>query len=135
MTNVQSPPSRSLSSPTATPTVDTLGLGTTQGQRSAELVAALRAELMPTPETKALTSFKGRIGAGIVTRLSHSNRPFMNFLVARPASFQILIESYISKTRPQVKIVEVAAGLSPRGLYLARALPDAQIIEVDLLEV
>src|SRR5882724_2715982 len=135
MTTVKSPLAHSLSSPTASPSTDTLGLGTTQGQRGAELVAALKAELTPTPELRALTSFKGRVGAGIVMRLSHSKRPFMNFLVARPAAFQLEIERSIPKGKSSVKIVEVAAGLSPRGLNLAKALPNIEIIEVDLPSV
>jgi O-methyltransferase involved in polyketide biosynthesis len=120
------------SSPTAAQTPDTFGLGTTQGQRSAEMVAAFRAEVMPSPETKALASMKGRITAGVVMRLARSKLSMFNFIVARPAAFKVIIENNIPKDKADIKIVEIAAGLSPRGLYLARALPNAQIIEVDL---
>ena len=119
------------SSPTAVPTPDTFGIGSTQGQRSAEMVAALRAELMRNPETEALTSFRGRVMVNIMMRLVPA-RHFLHFIVARPTAFQDIIENNIPKEKLGAKIVEIAAGLSPRGLHLARALPNAQIIEVDL---
>ncbi len=137
MNNLQSTSSTSsttpltLSSPTAVPTVDNFGIGTTQGQRSAELVAAMRAEMMPSPEATALSKFSGRMAAGIVMKLSH-NKTMMNFIVARPTAFQQLIENNLPRDKQSIKIVEIAAGLSPRGLHLARLMPNVQIIEVDL---
>jgi O-methyltransferase involved in polyketide biosynthesis len=120
-----------VSSPTAAPTTDSYGIGTTQGQRSAELVAALRAELNPSPEATALCRFSGRMAAGIIMRLVH-NRTMLNYIVARPAAFQRVIENNLPRDKQNIIIVEIAAGMSPRGLFMARAMPHAQIIEVDL---
>src|SRR5688572_15475777 len=99
-----------MSSPTAAQTPDTFGLGTTQGQRSAEMVAAFRAEMAPTPETKALVSMKGRITAGVVMRLARSKLTMFNFIVARPAAFKVIIENNIPKNKADITIVEIAAG-------------------------
>jgi O-methyltransferase involved in polyketide biosynthesis len=120
---------------TAQHTPDPIGIGSTQGQRTAELVAAFRAEVIPSPEHLALISFKGSMLSAVFSRLVSSKGPF-NFIIARSATFQHVIEqSNILADKPKIKIVEVAAGLSPRGLQLARTMPQAEIVEVDLPEV
>jgi hypothetical protein len=46
---------RSKASPTALPSSDVLGLGRTSGQRGAEIMAGVRAEITPSPITIALS--------------------------------------------------------------------------------
>lgn len=72
-------------SPTAQPSHDSLGLGKTPGQRGAEIIAGLRAELFPSPEHRALSRFGSRMIAMLVTRLE--KRPeALNYIVVRPAT-------------------------------------------------
>lgn len=121
-------------SPTAQPSSDTLGLGRTSGQRGAEIIAGFRAEKYPTPETLALSRWAGRIVARMFMRLPHSDKA-MNYLVARLYGLTELARRALPAQRENAVIVELACGLSPRGLYLAREFPDVQVIEIDLPDV
>ncbi|MDL1885545.1 class I SAM-dependent methyltransferase, partial [Anaerolineae bacterium CFX8] len=108
-------------SPTAQTSPDALGLGQTSGQRGAEILAGFRAEKYPAPDTLALSRWSGRITARLLMRLTSSDAP-MNFRA-------------LAKDESNPVIVEIAAGLSPRGLRLAQELPQAQVIEIDLPDV
>lgn len=121
-------------SPTAQATPDALGLGQTSGQRGAEILAGFRAEKYPAPDTLALSRWSGRITARLLMRLTSSDAP-MNFTAARFVIIQTLIRRALAKDQPNPVIVEIAAGLSPRGLRLAQQLPHAQVIEIDLPDV
>jgi O-methyltransferase involved in polyketide biosynthesis len=113
-------------------TTDSFGIGKTQGQRKAELVAALRAEFQSSAESRAMSKSSARIAAGVMIRVSRE-KTFLNYLLARPVAFRSVIEARMPKGA--VKIVEIAAGLSTRSLHMARALPNAEIVEVDLPDV
>lgn len=134
MTQLPSLQPSSVPSPTAQVTTDSLGLGHTSGQRGAEILAGFRAEKYPSPDTLALSRLSGRVIARLLMRLASSDAP-ANFTAAR----FVIIESLTRRALPaNVEcpfIVEIAAGMSPRGLSLARKLPHAQIIEVDLPDV
>ncbi|NWG15844.1 MAG: class I SAM-dependent methyltransferase [Chloroflexi bacterium] len=121
-------------SPTAQPSPDALGLGRTSGQRGAEIIAGFRAEKYPSPETLALSRWAGRIAARIFMRLPQSDKA-MNYLVARLYGLTELARRALPDHRENITIVELACGLSPRGLYMAREFPNVQIIEIDLPDV
>jgi O-methyltransferase involved in polyketide biosynthesis len=112
---------------------DILGMGRTAGQRTAEVFAGLRAELMPMPETAALSRLSGRIAARLMMALSH--KKVLNFVPVRTGSFVGLIKKALGKETAGKVVVEIASGFSPRGVMLAKEIPDAQVIEIDLPDV
>jgi O-methyltransferase involved in polyketide biosynthesis len=122
-------------SPTAKDThdQDPLRMGRTAGQRTAEVFAGLRAELMRTPETAALARISGRITARMIRSLG--SQKVLNFVPVRLGSFTGLIKQTLGKETAGKVLVEIAAGFSPRGLVLAREMPDLQVIEIDLPDV
>ncbi len=120
--------------PTAAPSADTLGLGRTSGQRGAELIAGFRAEQYPSPDTLALSRWGGRIAARWLMRLPGSPAS-MNYLTARLASLSHLVETALPPAEDNLTVIDLACGLSPRGLTLARALPQVEVIEIDLPDV
>ena len=127
-------PSEDQQSPTAQQTAGVLGLGGTQGQRSAEMLAGIRAELMPSPETLALTRTAGRVIASMLLRLARGDHAKINVVAARPAVFHHLIAQELHD-KPEAHFVELAAGFLPRGLQLARQFPSLTVIEIDLPNV
>jgi O-methyltransferase involved in polyketide biosynthesis len=118
---------------TAVPSKDNYGLGKTPGQRGAEILAGFRAEQSPTPETQALAKFSGRVVARLMMGMLRDSTP-LNFTLARPMVIDGLIRRALPKG-DRVVFVDIAAGLSPRGLILAREIPGIQVIEIDLPEV
>lgn len=122
------------SSPTAIETPDASGLGRTGGQRTAEIFAGLRAELMPSTETHALSLRSGRMMAKLMMRVARPK--VLNFVPIRLGGFTGLIQQSIAQNiYGDVTIVEMGAGFSPRGLHLARTMPNAIVIEIDLPDV
>lgn len=129
------PVSEKKASPTALSTSDKMGLGRTSGQRGAEILAGLRAELLPSPTTKALARFSGQLVARMMMQvMGRNNAAGTNFIAVRTAAFEALIKAFIIN-QENVLLVEIAAGFSPRGLELAQALPQVQVIEIDLPDV
>jgi O-methyltransferase involved in polyketide biosynthesis len=123
-------------SPTAQLTPDVLGLGRTSGQRGAEIMAGIRAEVTPTPVTIALSRMSGRIAARLMRAISIGVPPeTVNFLSVRSGGITALLKEEIQHIKDQLLIVELAAGFSPRGVELAQSLPNAEVIEVDLPDV
>ncbi len=121
-------------SPTARETPDASGLGRTGGQRTAEIFAGLRAELMPSAETHALSLRSGRMMAKLMMRVARPK--ILNFVPIRLGGFTGLIQQSIPQnTTSDITIVEMGAGFSPRGLHLARLMPHALVIEIDLPDV
>jgi O-methyltransferase involved in polyketide biosynthesis len=112
---------------------DTLGLGRTAGQRTAEVFAGLRAELLPTPESLALARISGRITARLMASLG--SKSALNFVPVRLGSFAGLIKQVLGTEIAGKTVVEVGAGFSPRGIILAQELPQLQVIEIDLPDV
>lgn len=110
---------------------DGFGLGRSQGQRSAEVVAAVRAIKMPSIETEAMSRFAGRIFLRLLTSvLGKSAEAALNFVPVRTNGIKNLsIEELEGKEDPI--FVEVAGGFSPRALWLAREQADIQVIEID----
>jgi O-methyltransferase involved in polyketide biosynthesis len=127
--NSQPEPSR-----TAQITRDTVGLGRTPGQRGAEVIAGIRAELTRSPEAAALCRTGGRIFARVLIRLGQS-RDIFQFIPARMEAMSAMIGRSIPKDKPDPLIVEIASGFSPRPLHIAREFPQATVIEVDLPDV
>jgi O-methyltransferase involved in polyketide biosynthesis len=123
-------------SPTAQPSTDVLGLGRTSGQRGAEIMAGIRAEVTPSPITIALSRTSGRIAARLMRAISIGVPPeTVNFLSVRTGGMTALVKEAIKDIEDHLLIVELAAGFSPRGMELAQALPNAEVIEVDLPDV
>lgn len=120
-------------SDTAKPSADVYGLGRASGQRGAEILAGFRADAMPSQETMALSTWTGRFVARILMRMVRSNGA-INYIYARQRGFRQMIEQNLTEGQAAT-VVEVGAGLSPRGLQIAREFPQVQVIEVDLPEV
>ncbi|MEO8609139.1 MAG: class I SAM-dependent methyltransferase [Chloroflexota bacterium] len=127
------PPSQVSETAKDTHEQDPLGMGRTAGQRTAEVFAGLRAELMRTPETDALTRISGRITARMIK--SVGSPKVLNFVPVRDGSFTGLIKQALGNDGTGKILVEVAAGFSARGLHLAKEMPNLQVIEVDLPDV
>ena len=121
-------------SPTARESSGILGLGKSGGQRSAEMLAGIRAELMPKPEYLAMTRTAGRVIGSFLLRLASGDQAKLNVVIARPEGFRHLI-SQMLHDKPEAHFVELAAGFLPRGWQLAQAFPQMQITEIDLPEV
>jgi O-methyltransferase involved in polyketide biosynthesis len=124
-------------SPTAQPSRDVLGLGRTSGQRGAEIMAGIRAEMTPSPVTIGLSRTSGRIVARLMRAISRAvaSPGTLNFLSVRTGGITALVREAVKEITDSLCIVELAAGFSPRGVELAQALPHAQVIEVDLPDV
>ena len=122
-------------SPTAKDTheQDLLGMGRTAGQRTAEVFAGLRSEMMRTPEANALSNMAGRITARLI--MSMGSKKALNFVPVRHGSFEGLIKQTLGSDTKGKVFVEIAAGYSPRGIALANELPDLEVIEIDLPDV
>ncbi len=118
----------------ATPSKGNYGLGSTPGQRGAEILAGFRAEKSPSLETKALSKLSGRIAARVMLGMLRDNLP-LNFTFARSIVIDGLIRRSLPKQNDNVVFVDVASGLSPRGLILAQERPEIQVIEIDLPDV
>jgi O-methyltransferase involved in polyketide biosynthesis len=111
---------------------DPLGLGRTAGQRGAEIIAGLRSELMHTPETQALSKLSGRLTAKTIMALERDGT--FNYIPVRYQAMTDLAQRH-TPFEAGLTIVEIAAGFSPRGIHLARRIPEAQVIEIDLPDV
>lgn len=120
--------------PTAQVSPDAFGLGRTSGQRGAEILAGLRAELLPTPESLALARFGGRVIARLVLSIEKSPAA-LNFVAVRMGAFSELVRQALPGQQPSGRVVEIAAGFSPRGIQMAQSLPNVEVIEVDLPDV
>jgi O-methyltransferase involved in polyketide biosynthesis len=121
-------------SPTARTTRSLLRLGRTSGQRSAELIAAIRAEFLATPETQALARRSVRIFTRLLRVLPGDKSPF-NAVPVRQATMTALVRRALPVSHASVTVIELAAGFGVRGLQLARSLPQGQVIEIDLPDV
>jgi O-methyltransferase involved in polyketide biosynthesis len=121
-------------SSTAKITPDAIGLGKTPGQRGAEVIAGIRAEMTETPEAVALTRMSGRIFARMLINMGR-NREMMRFIPARMLSITEIVRRSIPMNKANLLFVEIAGGYSPRTLHIARMLPHARIVEIDLPDV
>ncbi|GAB4275298.1 MAG: hypothetical protein Kow0080_24580 [Candidatus Promineifilaceae bacterium] len=123
-------------SPTAKPTQDTVGLGRTPGQRGAEVIAGLRAQLIPSPVTKTLSTFTGRMFAQIL--MGMENRAAVNFVIARYLGFKEFVRQALealTAVTNNITVVDLAAGFNPRNFDLAQEWPNVTFIEIDLPDV
>jgi hypothetical protein len=111
-----------------------LGLGRTGGQRSAEMLAGIRAELMPKPEYVAMTRAAGRVIGGLIVRLGRGDQAKANMVIARPEAFRYLVTQAL-QGRADAHYVELASGFLPRAWQMAREFPQLRVTEIDLPEV
>lgn len=113
---------------------DKMALGHTPSTRSAELVAGARAVLLKTDETMALSKMAGRLVSQILSDIDRKAN-ILWFFPARMMALETLTARHIPADKPDLLLVDLAAGFSPRGLHLAQNYPQAQVIEIDLPEV
>ncbi len=111
-----------------------LGLGRSSGQRSAEMLAGIRAELMPKPEYLAMARPAGRVIGGLLIRLGRGEQAKSNFVIARPEAFRYLISEAL-RDKPNPHYVELASGFLPRAWQMASQFPQLRVTEIDLPEV
>jgi O-methyltransferase involved in polyketide biosynthesis len=111
-----------------------LGLGRTGGQRSAEMLAGIRAELMPKPEYVAMTRAAGRVIGGIFLRLARGDQEKLNVVIARPEAFRYLVTQAL-QGRTDAHYVELASGFLPRAWQMAHEFPQLRVTEIDLPDV
>jgi O-methyltransferase involved in polyketide biosynthesis len=113
-------------------TPDGFGIGMSQGQRSAEIVAAVREERMPSPETKALSRWSARLFNKLAfSLLKHNTKDaLLNYFFIRNEGMRLLCNEAIEGKENPV-MVDIASGFSPRALLLAREVPNLRVIEID----
>ncbi|MDW8300333.1 MAG: hypothetical protein RML95_13450, partial [Anaerolineae bacterium] len=113
-------------SPTARESSGILGLGRSGGQRSAEMLAGVRAELMPKPEYLAMTRPAGRVIGGMLLRLARNDQPKLNVVIARPEIFRHLATQHLAG-KTDAHYVELASGFLPRPWQLANEFPQLRV--------
>jgi O-methyltransferase involved in polyketide biosynthesis len=111
-----------------------LGLGRTGGQRSAEMLAGIRAELMPKPEYIAMTRAAGRVIGGMLLRLARGDQARLNVVIVRPEAFRYLVTQAL-QGKADAHYVELASGFLPRAWQMAQEVPQLRVTEIDLPEV
>ena len=109
-------------------------LGNSQEQRGSEIQAAARAELIPTPETRALSSPAGRVFARLARNIG-LNQNLQNYLAFRPFGVMEVLRRAIPPETEQPHLLDPIAGYTPQMIWLAQQMPHARVYEVDLPEV
>lgn len=109
-------------------------LGYTQEQRASELQAGLRAELIPSPVTRALSSLAGRTVARVFLTLI-SNEPIVNYVMFRTRAIVEVMQRHIPPGGSRPVLLDPVGGYGMIGVMLAELLPHAEIIEMDRPEV
>lgn len=113
---------------------EALTLGLTQNTSGSEFQAGMRAELTPSPLTRALTSMRSQIVAQtLITLLRY--REAMHFVSARIPMLQEVIRRGIPPHQTAPVIVDPAAGFSAVSIELAQKMPRAVFVDLDLPEV
>ncbi|MBO9309268.1 MAG: class I SAM-dependent methyltransferase [Chloroflexi bacterium] len=110
---------------------DILGLGKSGEQRRAEMLAGIRAELMPKPEYMAMTRMAGRIIGSTLLRLSRGDQAKINAVIARPEAFRYLVRQAL-QGKTDAHYVELVSGFLPRAWQMAHEFPHLRVTEVDL---
>ena len=112
---------------------DVISLGKTRAQRTAELLAGLRAELDPKPEHRALSRMSGRLIARMLLSLARDSKTRLSFILVRA---DVMLE-LLRRSTPTTyeRIFDVAAGFAPMGWQMAQAHPEAEVIEIDMPDV
>lgn len=119
---------------TSTKSINWFGLGSTPGQRSAEIVAGIRAVTQPSSEADHMSSASGRFYAKLLLSLN-GNVGVRNATAARHFCMTTMATSFLKERKNPQMIVEMAAGFSARALQLARQFPKVKTIEIDQPEV
>lgn len=119
---------------TAEFTKDHLGLGRTAGQRNAEIVAGIRAELDPTPLHHALCRYSGRLAAKMLNGFGGTKSyEVLSAIVLQTRAMVNLASHYLSSDA--LLLVNLAPGFGPHGYQLAKRFPQLQVLEIDLPDV
>jgi hypothetical protein len=109
-------------------------LGHNQQQSGSELQAGARADLIPSPITKALSSFKGRVAAKTM-RLMFSGQlePLLNYAALRPYAEMEAIRMALGDNPANKLVLDPAAGFAPQFFWLAQELSETRFLELDRL--
>ena len=116
---MNNPPNKSI---TARNTFDILNLGRTSGQRSAEIVAGIRALTFGSAEAYALSTAWGRIIARLLLLLT-KDKAIINTPAIRQLFVTELVKRVLKNMPESITIVELASGFGPRGLHLLSRFP------------
>jgi hypothetical protein len=109
-------------------------LGSTHEARGSEIQAAARAELIPTAETRALSSPAGRVFARLARSIG-INQSLQNYLAFRPFGMIEMLKRAIPPGITHPHILDPVAGYTPQMIWLAQQMPNAHVYEVDMPEV
>jgi len=106
-------------------------LAQNQKHRGSELHAGARAELLPSPLTRSLATWRGQLMARTM-RLMGVEHGILNYAAFRPYAIMEIIRQYVAKIPAKNPVVlDPAAGYGPEHLWLAEELPAVQFIELD----
>ncbi|MGB7341114.1 MAG: hypothetical protein WBC91_19615 [Phototrophicaceae bacterium] len=116
--------------------VDTTGawvLGHNQTQAaSSHLQAGARSELIPSPITKALSTFGGRIAAQTMQYMFKGNvQSLLNYAAFRPYAMMEAIRQALGDNKDGKIVLDPASGFSPIYYWLANEMPETTFIEID----
>lgn len=110
----------------------------TQAQGSgSELQAGARAELIDSPVTRALSTFRGRIATRTMKLMFFGSvAPLLNYAAFRPYAVMQAIRLALGEQSNTPRIVlDPAGGYSPSFYWLAKEMPDTQFVEIDTAKV
>ena len=109
-------------------------LGHNQAQGGSELQAGARADLIPSPITKALSSFKGRVAAKTMRFMfSGSLEPLLNYAALRPFAEMEAVRLALGAKPADKLVLDPAAGFAPQFYWLAQEFPQTRFMELDPL--
>jgi hypothetical protein len=109
-------------------------LGHNQLQSGSELQAGARADLIPSPITKALSSFKGRAAAKTMRFMfSGQLEPLLNYAALRPFAEMEAVKIALGDTPENKLVLDPAAGFAPQFFWLAEEMPETRFMEIDLV--
>lgn len=98
-----------------------------------QLQAGARADLIPSPVTKALSSFGGRIAAQTMQFMFRGNvQAVLNYTAFRPYAMMEAVKLALGDSKQGKIVLNPAGGYSPACYWLAQEMPEVQFIEMDV---
>lgn len=104
-----------------------------QQNKGSELQAGIRAEMIDSPLTRALSTFRGRISVRTAKLMFFGSiAPILNYSAIRPFAAMQAIRLALQDIGAQgATVVDPAAGYSTAFYWLAEEFPQTQFIEID----
>lgn len=109
-------------------------LGRTQNTSGSELTAGMRAQLIPSPHTAALSSPQGQLIAQTLITLARYHSA-ANFMRVRLPLLKEAVRRGIPEDKPYPLIVDPAVGFATFGVELAHEFPHARFVDIDVSSV